>query len=361
MATSGKPMGIKDVAAAAGVSIATVSNVLNGTKSVSPALVQRVMQAVDTLDYRANAIARGLKRGRTQSLCVIVPSIMSVFFPKLLHGMQQAASAHGYSLQIYETDQRLAQEQAILERLREQWIDGILLSTCANPQTDGDYLQALSRLSVNGRHIPVVCCESAPHPDLDAVVVDHFSAAKDAVAYLLGLGRTRIAHIAAPLRFAMGQARRDGYLAALQAANLPQQEARIAEGDYSPQSGYDRMCELLRGSHQPPDAVFCGNDQMAVGAIRAIQTHGLRIPDDIAVMGFDNNFPSTLISPALSSVAVPKQRMGRESVELLITRLEQLQQKETDRSTRIVVLETQRVIRQSTDFHADSDWDLEDW
>lgn len=359
MDTTGKPVGIKDVAAAAGVSISTVSNVLNDTKQVSPALRRRVLDAVDTLGYHANAIARGLKSGRTQSLCVIVPSIMSVFFPKVLHGMQMAAAARGYSLSIYETDQQLAQEQAILARLREQWVDGILLSTSANPQEDSAYLETLARFSVNGRPIPVVCFEAVPSSNLDAVVVDHHAAAKDAVSYLCEIGRRRIAHISAPLRFAMGQARHSGYLAALEECTLPLTESLILEGDYSPQSGYECMRSLLHDGQPPPDAVFCGNDQMAIGAIQAIREVGLRIPEDIAVMGFDNNFPGTLVSPPLSTVSVPKQRMGREAVELLLWRLEQ--PPESNAQSRLITLETQRIIRQSTDLRAPSSWDLQDW
>lgn len=348
-------IGIKDVALAAGVSISTVSNVLNDTRPVSEGLRARVLQAVEALGYHANVVARGLKSGKTNMLCVIVPSIMSVFFPRVMHGMQNAASERGYSLSIYETDQRLEKEQAIIQRLKEQWVDGILLSTCAGEE-DSAYLDTLAKLNCNGKPIPVVCYEAVPASALDAVVVDHRAAAKSAVSCLLARDRSRVAHIAAPLRFAMGRLRRDGYLDAMREAGLVPAAGFIQEGDYSPQSGFSCMRALLH-SAQRPDAVFCGNDQMAIGAMRAILDAGLRIPEDIAVMGFDNNFPGTLVSPSLSTVSVPKQLMGKEAVALLLRRIEE----GPSSPRRVITLETNCIERQSTDLRAQSGWDLHDW
>lgn len=355
-AQSHKTASIKDVAAHAGVSISTVSNVLNGTKTVSPELRQRVLDAAVQMEYQANAIARGLKSGKTNALCVIVPSIVSVFFPKVLRGMQTVAARQGYSLSIYETGENIAQERECIHMLRRQWTDGILLSTCANRDTDAAYIDELRQLRIGGRRIPVVFFEAVPGEGLDAVVVDNRQATLDATAYLISLGRSRIAYISAPTRFTMGRQRYDGYLDALMAAGLPVEQALIREGDYTPISGYECMRSLLAGG-QGLDAVLCGNDQMAVGAIRAIREAGLRMPEDIAVMGFDNNFPGTLINPSLSTVSVPKQHMGREAVELLFWRIQQ----GPAAPNRIITLETKRIIRQSTDLRAESAWDLYDW
>ncbi len=347
---------IKDVAARAGVSISTVSNVLNGTKVVSPALRDSVMLAAKELQYQANTIARGLKSGKTNALCVIVPSIVSVFFPKVLHGMQTAASQKGYSLSIYETGEDILREQAYIHMLRRQWADGILISTSANKDTDSAYMDELRHLRIGGKRIPVVFFEAAPAENVDAVMVDHRAASMSAVSYLIGLGRRHIAHIAAPTRFAMGRERSEGYQRALTAAGMPIIPEFIREGDYTPMSGYACMRSFLADEIRP-DAIFCGNDQMAIGAIRAIQEAGLKIPDDIAVMGFDNNFPGTLIQPSLSTVSVPKQRMGSEAVELLLWRMQQ----GDDAPPRTVTLETNLIIRQSTDNSAVSMWDLVGW
>ncbi len=347
---------IKDVAARAGVSISTVSNVLNDTKSVSPALRQKVLNAARDLQYQANVIARGLKSGKTNALCVIVPSIVSVFFPKVLHGMQTAAAQKGYSLSIYETGEDILREKSYIHMLRRQWADGILISTCANMETDAEYIDELRQLRIGGKRVPVVFFEAAPTEGLDTVMVDNQKASRTATAYLIGLGKRRIAYISAPRRFAMGRERFNGYVNALKGAGMDYNPALVRDGDYSPVSGYALMRTLLQQSPRP-DAVLCGNDQMAVGAIRAILEAGVSIPDDIAVMGFDNNFPGTLVHPSLSTVSVPKQRMGSEAVELLLWRMQQGE----DAPARVVTLETNIIIRESTDKNAVSTWDLFGW
>jgi DNA-binding LacI/PurR family transcriptional regulator len=348
---------IKDVAAYAGVSISTVSNVLNGTKTVSGELCRRVLDAVDELHYQANTLAKGLKSGKTNMLCVIVPSIVSVFFPKVLRGMQTAAAAHGYSLTIYETGEDFEKERNVIHMLRLQRADGILLSTCCGTHDNAAYIEELKQLSIGGKRIPVVFFEEAPQDGLDAVVVDNKTASRAAAAYLLELGRRDIAYIAAPMhRFMMGKKRYEGYLAALREAGVAADERLVREGDYTPVSGYSEMRALLSTGCRI-DGVLCGNDQMAIGAIRALHEAGIRVPDDVAVIGFDNNFPGTLISPSLSTVSVPKQRMGQEAVELLLWRIGTGE----GAPPRTIELETNLVVRRSTDPNGESDWDLFDW
>lgn len=349
--------GIVDVATHAGVSISTVSNVLNGTKSVSAELRARVLAAVDALGYSANTLAKGLKSGRTNTLCVIVPSIVSVFFPKVLRGMQTAAAENGYSLTIYETNEDFEKEREIIRALRLQRVDGVLLSTCCDPLDSAAYLDELMRLSIGGKRIPVVFFEEAPREGLDAVVVDNKEASRAAAEHLLTIGRTNIAYIAAPMkRFMMGKKRCEGYLLALQDAGVEPDARLRREGDYTPASGYRAMRELLE-TGLAIDAVLCGNDQMAVGAMRALLEAGRRVPEDVAVMGFDDNFPATLIDPPLSTVSVPKQRMGRAAVELLLWRISEGE----NAPARTVRLETSLVVRRSTDPNAQSVWELNGW
>lgn len=347
---------IKDVAARAGVSIATVSHVLNGTKAVSPELRNRVLGAAEALQYHANALARGLKSGKTNTLCVIVPSIVSVFFPKVLRGMQTAAAAQGYALTIYETGEDFSRERDTIRMLRRQWVDGILLSTCCPPEDGASYAEELRQLRVGQKRIPVVFFEEALGEGLDAVTVDNYRASREAANHLLGQGRARIACVAAPRRFIIGRSRYEGYLAALREQGVAVNPNFIEEGDYTPISGYERTRALLmRGAAF--DALLCGNDQMAVGALRALREAGLRVPEDVAVIGFDNNFPGTLVSPSLSTISVPKQRMGREAVDILLWRIAQ----GADAPCRRVTLETSLIVRQSTDLCGESAWDLYDW
>ncbi|HWR23100.1 MAG TPA: LacI family DNA-binding transcriptional regulator [Feifaniaceae bacterium] len=352
---AGHTASIKDVAERAGVGISTVSHVLNSTKQVSPELRRRVLDAAEELNYRANAIARGLKSGRTNVLCVIVPSIVSVFFPKVLRGMQTAAAEQGYSLSIYETGEDLNRERAYIQLLKNQWVDGILLSTCCDPARDRGYVDELRGLSIGGKRVPVVFFEALPGEGLDGAIVDNRQAACGATAHLIKSGRKRIAHIAAPTRFTMGAERCKGYRDGLEQAGIPLDPALVCEGDYTPMSGYARMRELLECG-KTFDAALCGNDQMAIGALRALNEAGVSVPGEIAVMGFDNNFPGTLVSPSLSTVSVPKQRMGREAVGLLLWRM-----RHEDAPPRAITLETSLIIRRSTDPDGESGWDLYDW
>lgn len=355
--TPERTVSIVDVAAYAGVSISTVSNVLNGTKSVSDELRARVLQAVDELQYEANTLASGLKSGKTNTLCVIVPSIVSVFFPRVLRGMQTAAAQNGYSLTIYETGEDFEKERRTVQTLKRLRADGVLLSTCCDPQENAAYIDELTQLSIGGKRIPVVFFEEAPREGLDAVIVDNKAASREAAEHLLAIGRKNIAYIAAPMhRFMMGKKRYEGYLAALLNAGLEPDARLVREGDYTPQSGYREMRALLN-SGKPIDAVQCGNDQMAVGVVRALKEAGLRVPEDVAVMGFDNNFPGTLIDPPLSTVSVPKQGMGRAAVELLLWRIAEGE----NAPARTVKLETSLLVRRSTEPNATSEWDLNDW
>lgn len=348
---------IKDVAAYAGVSISTVSNVLNGTKSVSKELRGRVLEAAESLHYHANTLAKGLKSGKTDTLCVIVPSIVSVFFPKVLRGMQTAAANNGYSLTIYETGDDFQKERETIHLLRRQYVDGVLLSTCCDPAESAAYIEELRQLHIGGKRVPVVFYEEAPCDGVDAVVVDNKKASYKATTHLLEIGRRRIAYIAGPMhRFMMGKKRYEGYLAALSGAGLEPEEILLREGDYSPISGYEQTRALLLNGGGM-DAVMCGNDQMAIGAIRALREAGLRVPEDVAVMGFDNNFPGTLITPSLSTMSVPKQRLGQEAVELLLWRIQQGEQA----PPRMIEIDANLVIRQSTDIRSESAWDLYDW
>lgn len=350
-----KPVGIKDVANLAGVSVSTVSNVLNGTKAVSEELRSRVMQAVEELHYEVNMVARGLKSGKTNNLAVIVSSLTSVFFPPLLQAIQSSANEHGYMVSVFATDGDFEKEKKFIHMLRMQWIDGILLSSCADissPKRNA-YIQELSSLQNNGRPIPVICLESELGSSLDAVVVDDVTGITDAVEHLYHLGRRNIAYISFPESYTMGKFRRKGYEQALRSLDLNLNKRLIAMGSSSPQSGYDAM-KILLSSGEKIDAVIAGNDQMAIGAMRAVLDEGLRIPEDIALVGYDDNFPASLTQ--LSTIHVPREDMGRSAFELFLRR-----SNSPDASRILVRLNGTLVVRRSTVAGADSPWELSNW
>lgn len=351
-----KPVGIKDVAQCAGVSISTVSNALSGKKAVSPQLKKRVLDAVCQLEYEANPIGRQLKTGRSQQIAFLVPSITSAFFPEVLKSMQRAADAVGYTISVFGTRGRLEQERRIISLLRGQGFDGILLDSCADvdkPETE-EYLAFLERLNSDQSPMHIICVETAISNKLDAVVINDTDGIFKATEHLIKLGRKRIAYIAAPNQYIHAKNRKRGFLAALAIHSISTDHALIEEGDFTCRSGYDAMERILERK-QDFDAVVAGNDQMAIGAIRSLKEHGITIPADVAVIGFNGNTPASLITPALSTVSVPKQEMGTLAFELFQRRVA------GDKTARMQIqLDGTLVIRQSTDANAASEWEL-DW
>jgi len=348
---------IKDVALRANVSIATVSNVLNGTKAVSEPLRVRVLSAVEELDYKANPLGKSLKKGRTNSIAMIIPSITSIFFPPLIKSLQQNAETNDFSMLLFGSSGDLKKEKKCVEEAVSHGVDGIFISSCANPSDPkaGPYIDYLCNLKNGNRKIQIICMESALSPYLNAVEANDREGTIQAVEHLLSIGRKNIAYIASPQNYQMGNARKKGYLEALRARGISSDPRYITEGDYSALSGYECMQTLL-GSDIPIDAVACGNDQMAIGAMRAIKEAGLSIPGDIAVMGYNDNAPSSLVSPALSTMHVPKTEMGAESFRLFQRSLD-----DPEAAPLHVRLTTELIIRGSTDPDAGASWDLTGW
>jgi len=349
--------GIKEVASYANVSISTVSNVLNGSKNVSKELQKRVYDAVKTLGYEVNPIASGLKTGKTNTIGVLVPTIANVFYPPLLQSIHQAALMRNYNVSIYETRQDFEYEKRYINAFRSKWVDGIILTSCVNTDCPESkkYVEELLSLNSNGKLIPVVCIDVAIDDRLDAVVANNREAMCQAAQHLIDMGRRNIAYVAAPVYFENGKDRRAGYLDALAKNNLPFCPEMICEGDFSPQSGARCMRTLLSRSLKI-DGVLAGNDQMGVGVIWALKEAGIDIPDQVAVIGFDDNFPASLISPSLSAMHVSKEELGRQAFTLLHKRMT-----DPDVSATRIVLPTQLIVRQSTDIAAASVWDLDNW
>lgn len=350
-------VGIKEVARKAGVSISTVSNVMNEKKPVSPELKARVNEVIEELQYEVNPVGRGLKSNKTNQIGVIVPSFNQVYFPAVLKGINEAGIKYGYTILVFETNGNVELERQHVRFLQHSWTDGIILASYANGEniSDRKYIRSLLDCGNRKKKIPVVSLEIVLDPGIDAVVIDNRKAAETAVNHLLSLGHKSIAHIAAPLRFQIGALRLDGYKNTMLKAGLSVDDDLVREGDYSPISGYNCMKELLKKG-KPFTAVFAGNDQMGIGAIRALLDEGYRVPEDVAVIGIDNNFPSTLISPSLSSVNLPKYELGYQAMHLLNQRM-----KDPDKSRTVITLESELVVRKSTSEEGNGTWNLVGW
>lgn len=350
-------VGIKDVAKLAGVSIATVSNVINNRKPVSEELEARVNEAIKELKYEVNPAGRGLKSNRTNQVGVIVPSFSQVFFPRVLKGIHEAGANYGYQVLVFETGGDIEKEKQQVGFLQHGRVDGIIIASYANCEniSDREYIRRLGHIQSRGKKIPVATLENALDPLLDAVVIDNKKAALKAVNYLLELGHRQIAHIAGPERIQIGEYRRIGYERAINSAGLKPKRELIAQGDFSPLSGYKCMKKLL-DSGVEFTAVFVANDQMAIGAMKALMDRGKKIPDDVAVIGMDNNFPSTLVSPSLSTINIPKFEMGFRAMELLVGRIIN-----PDKAPKVKTLDAALIPRRSTGSQSPDCWDLESW
>jgi DNA-binding LacI/PurR family transcriptional regulator len=302
---------LRDVAVSAGVSVRTVSNVVNGYAHVAPATRARVQQVLDELGYRPNLAARQLRRGRTGMIGVVVPEIASPYFSELAAALVTAATELGWTVLVDETGGDAERERQLLDGSGARLVDGLILSPWAlDPRT------------VERPELPVVLLgeQSAPGV-LDHVAVDNVAASVEATAHLVSLGRRRIAAIGLQPHLTNGTAalRQRGYRQALAGAGLAVDAAlEVPVPDLHRASGYAAARELLAAR---PDALFCFTDELALGAMRALAEAGLRVPEDVAVIGFDDIEDGRYAVPSLSTVAPAKDEIARLALDRLLLRI----------------------------------------
>ncbi|MEV4704181.1 LacI family DNA-binding transcriptional regulator [Actinoplanes sp. NPDC049316] len=308
------PPGLKDVAARAGVSIKTVSNVVNGYVHVSPETRARVQQAIDALGYIPNVAARQLRSGRSGVIALAVPELQSPYFAELAGLIVQAAERRSWTVLIDQTDGHADRERNLVAGLRRHAIDGLIFSPLA---------LAGEELSTTGDTPMVLLGERIWHGPADHVAIDSTAAAMEATRHLAGLGRRRIAAIGAQSRPSAVTAhqRLAGYRAALAEAGLPEDPRLIAEVEsFHRVDGAAAMAALLDGP-EPPDAVFCFNDVLALGALRTLLERGLSVPGDVAIAGFDDIEDGRFSTPTLTTIAPDTAEIARLAVDLLAERL----------------------------------------
>lgn len=311
------PTTLRDVADHAGVSMRTVSNVVSGYEHVSAAMRKRVMAAIEALDYRPNPVARTLRTGRTGVLALVVPEIDVPYFSELARNVIDTAAEVGYRVVVDQTGHDHERERRLLlGDDRAMLFDGLLFSPLV---TKSELLDMHGSSSV-----PLVLLgEHDFDGRFDHVAVDNERAARDATAHLVALGRRRIAAIGAqPLEeYATPLARESGYLATLDESGMPFDPALVRPAaHWSRQQGYDAATDLLALDDRP-DAVFCFSDLLAIGAMRAVADAGLRVPDDVAVIGIDDVDEGRFSRPSLSTVSLDTPFIARESVRRIIDRI----------------------------------------
>ena len=313
---------INDVAKRAGVAISTVSNMINGTKYVSPETTARIIAAIDELGYEADPIARNMKSARSNMIGVIITNFSRVFFGRLLRECRAMATARGYHLMCIDANDEFELEQQYVKTMRKNRFDAIILDTVAGP--DGaDYFKQLKLMASGGKKTAVISIErDLTAYGIDSVEADNYNGARAATRHLIECGCRNLLRITGPQNFWAAENRVRGFQDALAAGRA---QGQIVCGDFSPQIGYDAVMRAVKG-RLVFDGVFAANDQMAVGALNALRDAGVRVPDDVRVIGFDDSFVASLVSPALSSIHVPAELIGRYAMELALSRIEDFSQ-----------------------------------
>jgi LacI family transcriptional regulator len=301
---------IYDVAREAGVSMATVSRVVNGNPNVKPATRKKVLDVIRQLGYRPNAVARGLASKKTTTVGVIIPDISNLFYAELSRGVEDIAAMYHYNIIICNSDLRKEKELELIETLFEKQVDGLLF-------LGGEVTDAHRELFA-GAQVPVVLAATRDErKELPFVTIDQIQAAKEATSVLVHEGHETVAFISGPLTDSVnGYPRYLGYKEALEENGLPFDERFVRLGNYRYRSGYEAMRTLL-SENERVTAVFAASDEMAVGAIHAAQDLGRSIPGDLSVIGFSDIPLATQVRPLLSTVAVPMYDIGAVAMRLL--------------------------------------------
>jgi DNA-binding LacI/PurR family transcriptional regulator len=329
---------MKHVAARAGVSIKTVSNVVNGSERVAPQTRQRVQAAIDELRFVPNASARSLRSGRSGVVALALPELDAPYFAELAQHVVEAAGARGWTVLVDSTGGQVKQERLAASGIRPQLIDGLIFSPLA--------LRASDLPDAAAGPPTVLLGERVTDAAVDLVTVDNHAVAATAVEHLAGLGRRRIAAVGTQTTETgvTARLRLEGYRQGLARAGLPYDAALVvqatiwhrAEGTAAARALLDAVCDV--------DAIVCFNDLLALGVLRGLADAGVRVPEDVAVVGIDDVEDGRYSSPSLTTVALDKAQIARAAVELLAARLEGA----ADAPPRVVVATHRLVVREST-------------
>jgi LacI family transcriptional regulator len=304
---------IGDVAKRAGVSTVTVSRVINGANNVSPLTRQKVERAIKELNYVPSVAARSLRSRRTQALALLVPDITNPFWTTVARGVEDAAQKGGYSLLLCNTDENAAKQQHYIDVMISQRVDGVIIAPC--------HSNAAKLKRLRDRSIPTVVLDRRVEGwQVDTVISDSISGARALVKYLISLGHQRIAVLSGPKHTSSAEDRVIGYHVALAESGIPFDKKMIYRGEFKVSSGVAMMEQLLERSPRPT-AIFATNNSIAMGAIEAMNRQGLNIPQDLALVCFDDIPYLSYMLPFLTVVAQPVYELGVQAAQLLLCRL----------------------------------------
>ncbi|MGD2049563.1 MAG: LacI family DNA-binding transcriptional regulator [Chloroflexota bacterium] len=326
---------MRDVAKRAGVSVSTVSHVINNTRTVSQGSRQRVEQAMEELGYKPNALARSLRRRKTNTLGMIVPDSANPFFAEVARAIEDASFAQNYIVILCNSEGDLEKQQTYTNVLIENRVAGILFVAA------GVSTELVNDLGQ--RHVPLVIVDrEVLGVEVDTVLTDHVQGGCLATQHLVDLGHRRIACIAGNSEVSPSAERVTGYRRTLEKNGIAFDESLVVKGDFQYESGYAATRQLLE-LERPPSAIFACNDLMAVGCISAARELGLRVPDDLSVVGFDDVRLASFTNPPLTTIVQPKVEIGALATQMLLERLV-----DQDAPPRFKRLDTKLCVRRST-------------
>lgn len=334
---------IKEIAKEAKVSTATVSMILNAKdKRISQATREKVQEIAKKLNYIPNTLARSLVTRQTKTIGLIMPDITNPFFPEIARGAEDKASQSGYSIIYCNSDDNIEREDKYIDTLTEKMVDGIILAHSADRE---EGLRGLNRCRV-----PIVLIDrdyDIPNV-IGKVLVDNTEASYKGVSYLLDRGYKKIVYIAGPLNTKTAKDRLAGYKIALAEKQIDFSERYLKIGEYKSKWGETAAKELIEDDLKF-DAIFCGNDLIAMGVMKVLKSSKIKIPDDVAVMGFDDIYMASIIEPALTTIKQPNYEMGFRAVELLLNAIESKDYQASVRNkVNPLVLVTELIIRKSS-------------
>jgi LacI family repressor for deo operon, udp, cdd, tsx, nupC, and nupG len=330
---------IYDVAKRAGVSTATVSRVLSQPNVVAPATRRKVLQAVERLGFQPNSTAKNLRTHKTGKLLVTVPDISNPFFSQILQGIEGAAQREGYSVLVGDTQHEEKREEAYAIMLRRKEADGLIFLGHRLPRAAADLISTMSP-----RCAPVVNgCEFSPSLGIPSVHIDNARAAYEAMDHLFGLGHRRIGIVTGPLVSPLSRDRLSGATARAKAEKA-ERDFIVMHGDFSIESG-SAAAERLLSRSERPTAVFCFNDEMAMGVLKVARRLGVRVPEQLSIVGFDNIRFAEHMDPALTTIGQPMRQIGEGTVRLLVRILAGGAEADTPES---VTLPHKLIVREST-------------
>jgi LacI family transcriptional regulator len=328
---------ISDVAVKAGVSEATVSRVLNNTAVVNKATRQRVLDAIDKLNYTPSFLAKGMRRKKTSTFGIIIPDFRNLYYSELLKAIEDEARIHEYIAIICTGEMNAEREREYIEYLMSRQIEGLVLCCYVNIIENKSYIQNVAR------KVPIIVMDQpSGNLPISAAYADGYKGFKKLVSYLIGKGHREIGMIRSLHRYPCSESRYIGYEDTLKENDIRIHQNLIEESEFTAAGGYDAAKRLLAKSK--PTSIVAVNDLIASGALKYVLEKGYSVPADIAIAGFDNIALSSLVSPQLTTVNIPVEKIAHEAINQLVRKIQNQRSRNRD-----IVIETKLIIRQSTE------------